>query len=253
MRKVHAVTLSLLLTGWVASSLYFFSLGKSSTLDSIVVQRVIDGDTLETKDGKVLRLANINTPERGTYGYQEAKEYLSQYQNKTLKAHLLGSDKRGERSVAQLYTQKGQYLNLNMVQQGLASKAWTESDEQKEFARAEQEAIAAGRGLWKPSPYQECVKLTVNARDEVVTIKNTCNNVSFNGWWIKDESREVYHFTNSFVSTLSLYTKKGTNTNSRVYWGKANGTTIWNNDADTAYLFDNQNRLVSAVMYGYPR
>jgi len=40
------------------------------------VVRVIDGDTLDLDTGERVRLALVNTPERGEYGYMAAKEWL---------------------------------------------------------------------------------------------------------------------------------------------------------------------------------
>ena len=43
------------------------------------VNKVIDGDTLNTKSRKYsLRLANLNTPEKGEKGYKEAKNALEE-------------------------------------------------------------------------------------------------------------------------------------------------------------------------------
>lgn len=251
MRKTQALLLSLLATGWIASALYLFSASKSEQLETILVSRVIDGDTLETKGGKVLRLANINTPERGTYGYAEASTFLKKYENTTLQARLEGTDKGGRRYVSRVYTLQGEYLNLRIVQEGLASKAWVEPSEKKLFAQAEQEAMRQGKGLWKSSPYANCIQMSINPRNESITLKNRCKTLSLQGWWIKDESRQIYHFTNTSLTTLTLYTHQGTNTATKVYWNKKED--VWNNDADTAYLFDKENRLVSVLVYGYTR
>ena len=40
------------------------------------VKKVIDGDTFETASGKVIRLADVDTPERGKPNYNEATEAL---------------------------------------------------------------------------------------------------------------------------------------------------------------------------------
>ncbi|WP_145987987.1 thermonuclease family protein [Candidatus Nitrosocosmicus franklandus] len=42
-----------------------------------VISKVIDGDTVEVDNQVTIRLALINTPERGEQGYQEAKDFLS--------------------------------------------------------------------------------------------------------------------------------------------------------------------------------
>jgi len=46
-------------------------------------------------------------------------------------------------------------------------------------------------------------------------------------------------------STVTVYTKKGTNSATELYWGSSGP--IWNNEGDTAYLFDNNGKLVSKL------
>lgn len=43
------------------------------------ITRVIDGDTLEVDSGGILRLALVDTPERGEDGFAEAAEYVETY------------------------------------------------------------------------------------------------------------------------------------------------------------------------------
>ena len=47
--------------------------------NSFIVTRVVDGDTVEIETGEKVRFICIDTPERGEYYYQEAKNYLSDY------------------------------------------------------------------------------------------------------------------------------------------------------------------------------
>ena len=41
------------------------------------VSQAIDGDTFETDDGESIRLAGVNTPERGQPGSSDATSYLT--------------------------------------------------------------------------------------------------------------------------------------------------------------------------------
>src|SRR3989304_8615709 len=62
------------------------------------VTRVIDGDTFEISTGDEVRMLNINTPERGQYYYQEAKNALKiLIENKTveLERDAEGTDRYG--------------------------------------------------------------------------------------------------------------------------------------------------------------
>ena len=47
--------------------------------------RAIDGDTIDTDIGKI-RLLGINTPEKKNPGYEEALNFLKNYENKTIDA-----------------------------------------------------------------------------------------------------------------------------------------------------------------------
>ncbi|WP_321420897.1 lamin tail domain-containing protein [uncultured Methanomethylovorans sp.] len=44
-------------------------------------------------------------------------------------------------------------------------------------------------------------------------------------------------------STVTIYTGKGTKTATKLYWGSS--WYVWNNDGDTAYLYNSQSKLVS--------
>lgn len=68
-----AVALSYLL---IALFLGLFESKNEESSHTHVISRVIDGDTVETADGETVRLAGIDTPERGECGYKEAKSEL---------------------------------------------------------------------------------------------------------------------------------------------------------------------------------
>jgi endonuclease YncB( thermonuclease family) len=47
----------------------------------VVVERVVDGDTLVLDDGRKVRLLQIDAPERGECGYERAADYLERTVN----------------------------------------------------------------------------------------------------------------------------------------------------------------------------
>lgn len=59
------------------------------------VSRVIDGDTFETRYGtKPYRLADVDTPEKGERGYEEAKKALERLiDGKQVQIETLSTDK----------------------------------------------------------------------------------------------------------------------------------------------------------------
>jgi hypothetical protein len=89
------------------------------------------------------------------------------------------------------------------------------------------------------TPNQEYVKIT-NKGTTAVNLK---------GWKIKDGTKKhTYSFPSTYTlnakATVTIYTGKGTNSATKLYWGS--GAFVWNNEGDTAYLYNAQGTLVSS-------
>ena len=96
--------------------------------------------------------------------------------------------------------------------------------------------------LYVGAPHQ-----TVNQEYVKITNKGTTA-VSMKGWKITDKGAiHTYKFPSTFVlkskTTVTLFTGKGTNTATKLYWGRA--AFVWNNEGDKASLYNAQNKLVS--------
>ncbi len=90
----------------------------------------------------------------------------------------------------------------------------------------------------------------LNLQDEWVQISNTGSSpVSLNGWKIEDEgNKHTYTFlsyTLNAGTTVTVFTGKGTNSATELYWQLDNP--IWNNGGDTASLYDDSGKLVSKL------
>ena len=91
------------------------------------------------------------------------------------------------------------------------------------------------------------------ALDEYVLIENTgSNSVDMEGWWIKVESTGDRHdFPDNFTlgedKSVKVWTKTGQNTSSNLYLGQT--VPIWDNQADCAYLRDENGDLVDKYCY----
>ena len=116
-----------------------------------LVDRVIDGDTIDMADGSRVRYLCIDTPERGEAFYQEATEF-----NRDLVGGRAVELERGLRDVDQ-YDRLLRYVyvddvfvNAELVSAGLARTLIF--DENEKYAallrRLEAEARSADRGLW---------------------------------------------------------------------------------------------------------
>jgi endonuclease YncB( thermonuclease family) len=272
MKRRHALLLAALITGLVASNLAILEIQQQDSKTQITIARVIDGDTIETSEGETLRLLNINTPEKNKPGYNQATNYLKQYENHSVLIEDLGADKY-QRTLARIYTQEGAYiksaqpsipsadllsadqnglvyLNLKIIQEGLAVKFLVDESETKTFAQAETQAIQQQKGIWTHAPEFNCIQSEIDEKAEVITLTNTCSPIQLKDWFLKDESRKTYAFQDiTLTNTIALHSGKGNDNQENFYWNL--NTNVWNNDRDTLYLFDNQARIVHTKPYGY--
>ena len=85
--------------------------------------------------------------------------------------------------------------------------------------------------------------------DEWVKITNSGSSpVTMTGWKVTDDDAKHTYLFPSFVlsssATVTLYTGKGTDTATELYWG---GKYVWNNDGDTAKLYDASGNLIDSL------
>lgn len=238
--------LSLIVALAVTAALFIFLTLPENERQNVRIARVIDGDTFVDSDGVTYRLGNINTPETGTNGADEAARYLRLLEGRDVKVEIQGVDKYG-RTLARLYAPE--YVNRELVASGLAVKFLVDEKETKEFAMAETNAISEQRGIWKHSSRFGCIRASVDEREEMVTMHSTCGALNITGWTLRDESRKAYVFEEKKLTTLVVYTHKGIDNATAVFWNSA--IPIWNNERDTLYLLDTEGRIVHYAAHGY--
>ena len=117
------------------------------------------------------------------------------------------------------------------------------------FAKAEEYAIETSVGMWNKSSFYGCFRTTIDKYEEVVKIESLCGNISLSGWKLKDESRKIYKFPQITIGIITLNSKNGTDNETDIFWNIK--TSVWNNDRDTLYIFDNNNNLAHRNCYGY--
>ena len=243
MKKIQALILAAIFTILIALNVFFLS---ANQRQPVIIKEVIDGDTFKTTENENIRLININTPEKNEYGYEEAKNFLKKIENKEIKIERLGTEKYG-RTLARIYA--SDYLNLKIVEEGLATKFLVQESEKEEFANAEENAIKNEKGIWNKSAFFGCFQTEINYKDEFVILKNSCEEVNLQNWTLKDESRKRYKFENVSVGRVKIYSGLGNDSSEIVFWKSKEN--IWNNDRDTLYLFNEKNNIAHYDFYGY--
>ena len=126
-----------------------------------LVHWVIDGDTFQLETGERVRLIGVDTPEyqpwkkKIQYYGQEASVYSKQMLNQKkvwLEADVKKKDKYG-RSLAYVYLENGEFVNLRLVEEGYARAKYYKPNGRyrKIFKDAEKKAKASQKGMWKQS------------------------------------------------------------------------------------------------------
>ncbi|MEY3808352.1 MAG: hypothetical protein RI893_1328 [Pseudomonadota bacterium] len=175
------VVLLCCLPGWVHAEIYEWqdvnggthfsdrSVAKAKILDIkpgydfYRVKTVYDGDTLVLEDGRKIRFLGINTPEiqhrdkLADAGGDEAKRWMLEQLKDTkvrLEISAEKTDKYG-RTLAHLFTEKKQHLNLQLVEAGLAATSIFPPNflYVDQLVKAEAKAEQAGLGIWGRPEY----------------------------------------------------------------------------------------------------
>lgn len=241
MNKKASFFLALSITILITGNYIFFG-DEGLIREKVEILRVLDGDTVELKDGRKIRLLNINTPEKGLTYSELGKEYLSTF--KDVELEIIGKD-RYERNLGRIYFGE-LYLNLEIVKQGYAHSYLVDSSERRIFASAENYARENELNLWEKSEYYNCLKVEINKYDEYLYIEDSCQ-INLTGWSIKDESTKSYEFKREIGESFKLYSKKGIDDEKNLYWGKEN---VWNDDGDRIFIRDSNGFLAYYYSYG---
>lgn len=201
----------------------------------MVVQRIIDGDTIETST-ETIRLLGINCPEKGEKGYEEAKEYLNKRLfNKTIRLEYNEEkkDKYG-RTLAYVFLED-ENINLELIEKGYANYYFPSGKDYyyNKFKSAWEKCIESNVNLCKKSENicQECIVLReFDYEEEVVLLRNICNiDCDLNGWIIKGEGRKI----SMLNSTLNSLENK-----------EMSFEDFWASIGDTLFLRDDDGNLV---------
>jgi micrococcal nuclease len=193
-----AKLVGLLLVGGVSTSVAVATVVSTSDADRGVVERVVDGDTLDvTIEGAVqrVRLLNIDTPETvdpeqpvqclGPEATEFLKGLLPTGTMVTLEYDEERTDWR-DRTLAGVFTADGKLVNAEIARQGLG-EAVIVGDNDRFYPPVEQardEALAAGRGLFSPDvacTVPAHVSEVVTAADDVPAVDGQATSVDLDG------------------------------------------------------------------------
>lgn len=249
MDKKYAFILAFLITLIIITNTFYIkSVLSSPRIEQHQITRVIDGDTIVIDSNETIRFLNVNAPEKNEPNSNLSKIFLSQYLNKTLRFEFVEKDKYN-RSLARIYSENGEYLNLLLIEKGLASKFLVDEKELKEFSEAEEKAINNELGIWKKSPLYVCLSSSIDANSEIIYLRSKCGVLSLSGLKLKDEGRKIFHLKNISLASLTIHTGIGEDNETDIFFNSK--TSVLNNDRDTIYLFDSSSRLLLHHAYGY--
>src|SRR3989344_3275188 len=187
--------------------------------------RAIDGDTIETDIGTI-RLLGINTPEKKQDYYEDAKEFLKQYEGKEVEIEIHEKDKYN-RTLGYVYF-NNILLNKEILQEGLANLYVYDKDGYfSELEKSEKEAREQEKGLWKKSENYGCVeivelKYTEETRcnnQEKLVLNNKCEKMNVT---LKDSANHIY----------KIGLEKG------IF--EKNFSCVWNDDGDALLIRDDK-------------
>lgn len=227
--------------------------------EHLLVERVIDGDTVALANGERVRLIGIDTPERGQPYYDEAKLFLEQLAEgkiARLETDTTERDKYG-RLLRYLYI-KDMFVNLEMLKEGYAAALFYEPDirYQEMFLQAEAQARDEGKGIWSLQGEDFCFGIfsfhynakgndNENLNDEYITFRNKCTGpLSLAGWSLSDSQNTRFTFSSLTVlpkAYLTVHTGSGENNGTDLFWGKSRA--LWDNDGDTVLVWDSTGKL----------
>ncbi len=223
-----------------------------NTYEQVHVDRIIDGDTIESNKTSI-RLLGINTPERGELYYEEAKEFLENLVlNKTvnLKYGKEHYDKY-QRVLAYVFLDN-QNINLKIIENGFANIYFPSGKDQyyNEFKNAWEDCIAKNINLCEKSVDKcaNCIGLKeFNNKGQKVVLFNNCSfSCDLTAWEIKNEGRKKFVFSNYILDSnndVEIIVGEGINSRNQLYW--TGEDYVWTASGDTVFLRDDEGKLVA--------
>ncbi|MGB9749622.1 MAG: thermonuclease family protein [Caldisericia bacterium] len=230
-----------------------------------LVKKVIDGDTAELDNGLIIRYIGINAPEQNQNLYNESKQRNKELvEGKKVKLEFdnLLFDQYG-RLLCYVFVDEI-FVNYQLIKEGFAvlDKVYPNTKYINKLTEAENFAKENKLGVWKESK----IKLKIininydaegndneNLNGEWVEIKNVeILPVNMKDFVLKDKANHIFTFPEFILNSeeiVKIYSGCGENSPYSLYWCSPNA--IWNNDTDTAFLYDSNGNLIDTYIYPY--
>jgi micrococcal nuclease len=248
------------------------STSASAEAGAAVVTDVVDGDTIDVRvDGatETVRIVGINTPEQGECLADEATRWLrDRISGRTVTLVRDESDRDRYGRLLRYVEVDGADVGVELVRAGLAIARRYPPDTARaaELDIVQAAAEDDGVGMWAPDACGTGTTADVviseirfdaagndneNLSDEWVRITNRGGGrVDLDGWVLKDESASHrYSFPSGFGldagATVTVRTGCGTDSAGELHWCM-DGSAVWNNSGDTAFLLDPAGNIVDS-------
>jgi micrococcal nuclease len=237
---------------------------KAPETETIAVLQVIDGDTCRLEDGRYVRYLGIDAPEEGDPRAKEARLANNRLVGgKTVRLEFGRSRQdKYDRLLAYVFVDDT-FVNEILLRQGLVHLRHPVAERYRaRLQRAQDEARAAGVGIWAPAATGRSIALAFvhedahgddrrNLNDEFIVIENQGQHpIDLTGWTVSDAADHRYLFPNFALASkaqVTLRTGLGRNTERELFWGRRNS--VWNNNGDTVFIRDSQGYLVLSYVY----
>ncbi len=196
--------------------------------EEFLVEEVLDGDTFKTESTTV-RLLCLNTPEKNKPYYQEAKDYLSQFEKEEVQALRDKEESDRYNRKLRFVFHNERFINKEIIEQGLAHLYLCEGIHYySDLKEAEEQARKRETGIWSKSTSKcaNCFELIeLNYTEEYFIIKNTCD-FECSGE-VKDEANHFFQINLKKGEEKTITSEK-----------------IWNDKGDRLFLRDEQGLLL---------
>lgn len=218
---------------------------------TVIVNRIIDGDTIVVENDTHVRMLGINTPEKKENYHDEAMKFLNKLLlNKTVRLEY-GQDKidKYERTLAFVFLD-GKNINIEQVRNGFANVYILDDKEYEiELRNAWKECIQSNKNLCEKSKDEcaNCIELTeLNVKEQKVILANKCSfECDLTNWEIKDEGRKKFIFEKFILEEnkeVEILVGNKTNTKEILFWNEKDY--VWTATGDTIFLRDSDDKLV---------